>query len=243
MPEHRGIREVSERLSEPPAANRVSDRVAARLLDMIAQGQLAPGERLPGERQLAEQMGVSRVSIRAALQRLKAQGFLAAVQGGGTRVLSSAGDMDPALTEMVRRKLDNLYDLAEIRLVLESWAAGRAARNATADQVDEIERTVEAMARPERSELRGRDDMEFHLAIGRAAASPVYMHILSVVRETLGHMLEFHRYELFGPGHDETVLTQHRVVAEAIRRGDAAAASQAMSAHLTWVLERYQRSA
>lgn len=242
---------MSERLlSQPSAADRagnrtgdrISDRVAARLLDMIAQGHLAPGERLPGERQLAERMGVSRVSIRAALQRLKAQGFLVAVQGGGTRVLSSASDMDPALTEMVRRKLDNLYDLAEIRLVLESWAAGRAARNATVEQVDEIERAVEAMARPDRTEQRGRDDMEFHLAVGKAAASPVYMHILSVIRETLGHMLEFHRYELFGPGHDEILLAQHRAVLEAIRHGDAAAASQAMGAHLTWVLQRYQRS-
>lgn len=233
---------MSERPSEPSATDRVSDRIATRLLDMIAQGHLTPGERLPGERQLAEQMGVSRVSIRAALQRLKAQGFLAAVQGGGTRVLSSTSDMDPALTEMVRRKLDNLYDLAEIRLVLESWAAGRAARNATLGQLDEIERTVEAMAQPEREGMRGQDDMAFHLAIGKAAASPVYMHILSVVRVTLGHMLEFHRYELFGPGHDETVLAQHRAVLEAIRQGDAEAASQAMSAHLSWVLERYQRS-
>ncbi|HSK38856.1 MAG TPA: winged helix-turn-helix domain-containing protein, partial [Arenibaculum sp.] len=72
---------------------RVSDRVAARLLDMIAQGHLTPGQRLPGERLLAEQMGVSRVSVRAALQRLKTQGFLAAVQGGGTRVVSSTRDM------------------------------------------------------------------------------------------------------------------------------------------------------
>ena len=47
---------------------RVSDRIAQNLLKLIASGELAPGERLPGERQLADMMGVSRVSVRAALQ-------------------------------------------------------------------------------------------------------------------------------------------------------------------------------
>lgn len=221
------------------AGDRVSDRVAARLLDSIARGELTPGQRLPGERQLAVQMGVSRVSIRAALQRLKAQGFLAAVQGGGTRVLSSTRDMDPALTEMIRGKLDNLYDLAEIRLVLEAWAAGRAARNATGELLDEIARTIDLMADPARLAQRGRDDMDFHLAIGKASGSPVYTHILSVIRETLGPMLNFHRHELFDRGDDMTVLEQHRAVYAAIAARDPERASEAMRTHLAWVLTRY----
>ena len=69
---------------------RVADRVAQELLRLIAAGKLAPGERLPGERHLAEMMHVSRVSVRAALQQLKTQGFVASVQGGGTRVLAAS---------------------------------------------------------------------------------------------------------------------------------------------------------
>ncbi|HEV7372687.1 FadR/GntR family transcriptional regulator [Arenibaculum sp.] len=234
---------MTEQAPDGPAAehlgDRVSDRVAARLLDSIARGELTPGQRLPGERQLAEQMGVSRVSVRAALQRLKTQGFLAAVQGGGTRVLSSTRDMDPALTELIRVKLDNLYDLAEIRLVLEAWAAGRAARNATAEHLDEMGRTIGRMADPARLAQRGRDDMEFHLAVGKASGSPVYTHILSVIRETLGHMLDFHRHELFAADDDLTVLEHHRAVHAAIAARDPQRASDAMRAHLAWVLERY----
>jgi DNA-binding FadR family transcriptional regulator len=164
-------------------------------------------------------MGVSRVSVRAALQQLKTQGFLTAVQGGGTRVLSTAGDMDPALTEMIRVKFDNLYDLAEIRVILESWAARRAAMNATPEQVAEIGRTV--------------------IAIGKAAGSPIYMHILSVIRDTLTQMLEFHRHELFDRSEDKTVLAQHRAIHRAIDRRDPDAAAAAMTAHLNWVLEHY----
>ncbi|WP_247881015.1 FadR/GntR family transcriptional regulator [Skermanella sp. TT6] len=233
--------ETSE-AAEPAAkagADRVSDRVATKLLDMIARGELTPGQRLPGERQLAEQMQVSRVSVRAALQQLKTQGFLAAVQGGGTRVLSTAGDMDPALTEMIRVKFDNLYDLAEIRVILESWAARRAAVNATPEQVAEIGRTVVAMAQPSRGKLRATDDVDFHIAIGKAAGSPVYMHILSVIRDTLTQMLEFHRHELFERSEDKVVLAQHRAIHRAIDRHDPDAAAAAMTAHLTWVLDHY----
>ena len=228
--------------TEPVAkygGDRVSDRVAAKLLDMIAHGELTPGQRLPGERQLAEQMGVSRVSVRAALQQLKTQGFLTAVQGGGTRVLSTAGDMDPALTEMIRIKFDNLYDLAEIRVILESWAARRAAMNATPEQVAEIGRTVMAMAQPSRGKLRATDDVDFHIAIGKAAGSPIYMHILSVIRDTLTQMLEFHRHELFDRSEDRIVLAQHRAIHRAIDRREPDAAAAAMTAHLNWVLEHY----
>jgi GntR family transcriptional regulator, transcriptional repressor for pyruvate dehydrogenase complex len=237
-----GVLTGTSEAAEPVAkygADRVSDRVATKLLDMIAHGELTPGQRLPGERQIAEQMGVSRVSVRAALQQLKTQGFLTAVQGGGTRVLSTAGDMDPALSEMIRIKFDNLYDLAEIRVILESWAARRAAMNASPEQVAEIGRTVVAMAQPSRGKLRATDDVDFHIAIGKAAGSPIYMHILSVIRDTLTQMLEFHRHELFDRSEDKTVLAQHRAIHRAIDRHDPDAAGAAMTAHLTWVLEHY----
>jgi GntR family transcriptional regulator, transcriptional repressor for pyruvate dehydrogenase complex len=221
-------------------ADRVSDRVADKLLDMIARGDLTPGQRLPGERQLAEQMEVSRVSVRAALQKLKTQGFLAAVQGGGTRVVSSASDMDPALYEMIRLKFDNLYDLAEIRVILEAWAARRAAIHATPEQVAEIARTIAAMAQPTRGRMRAADDVDFHVAIGKAAASPIYMHLLSVIRETLTQMLEFHRTELFDRTEDKIILAQHRAIYRAIERHDPDAAATAMSARLNWVLDHYQ---
>ena len=103
-----------------------ADQVARTITDLIAGGSLSPGERLPGERQLAERMGVSRVSVRAALQRLKAQGMVTSVQGGGTRVASASANLDAGLAVLLRGKLDNLHDLAEIRMALETWAAGRA---------------------------------------------------------------------------------------------------------------------
>ncbi|WP_366656822.1 FadR/GntR family transcriptional regulator [Fodinicurvata sp. EGI_FJ10296] len=234
--------------NDPESADRgVADRVADALHERIADGRLAPGERLPGERRLAEQMGASRVSVRAALQRLKAQGFVVSVRGGGTRVVSSAAEMDTALTDLVRSKLDNLHDLAEIRLSLETWAARRAAERATPDQIAEIRARLDAMAA---AEPQGRfgpgkaiEDVRFHVAIGTAAGSPVYMHILSVVRDVLTQMLSYHRYRLFAaPGDDETLLSQHRAIFEAIAAHRPREAEAAMGAHLQWILDRYRRA-
>ena len=77
-------------------------------------------------------------------------------------------------------------------------------------------------------------------AIGKAAGSPVYSHILSVIRDILTQMLEFHRHELFMAEEDDRrVLEHHHAIYEAIAAHQPAAADAAMRRHLEWVLEHY----
>lgn len=243
---------MSAKISEPivtPAAKRragdpgrVSDRVADRLLARIASGEWAPGKRLPGERQLAEEMGVSRVSVRAALQTLKTQGLIDAVQGGGTRVVSNSQCMDPGLAQLVRVNQDNLADLAEIRASLEVWAVRRAAETATEENLAEM---AEIMVATEADISRGKhkteNDIRFHLAIAKASGSAIYMHVMGLFRGILHEMLDYHRYEMFSTQEDDqTILDHHRAIFEGIRRRDAAAAARAMQTHLGWVVARYR---
>lgn len=221
---------------------RVSDRIADRILARIASGEWAPGQRLPGERQLAEDMAVSRVSVRAALQSLKTQGFLDAVQGGGTRVISNAACMDPSLVQLVRVNQENLADLAEIRGIIEVWAARRAAVRATPALLAEL---AEIMAATEDDINRGKhkteNDIRFHLAIAKASDSGIYMHVMGMFRGILQTMLDFHRYEMFPtPEDDQTILGHHRAIHEAIKAGDAEQAAAAMQTHLGWVVARYR---
>jgi len=211
---------------------------------MVASGDIEPGDRLPSERRLAEKLGVSRVSVRAALQRLKAQGFLAAVQGGGTRVVKAAADADPALAELVRLDRSNLLDLMELRAQMEIWAARKAALSATPDDLIEISAALNAMnsdAAPT-PEDKARADVDFHMAIARASHSVVYRHLLSVVRETLTEMLKYHRTVLFGsPADDRTIMTQHGDILSAIESGDPTKAEDAMRRHMTWTRDHYDR--
>jgi DNA-binding FadR family transcriptional regulator len=219
----------------------VAEWVATRLLDRIARGELVPGERLPGERQLAEQLNVSRVSVRAALQTLKTQGFLMAVQGGGTRVVSSAGAMDGALIEMVRVKRDNLCDLVEIRMALESWATRRAAERATPDQVETIRRSLVAMTAPKREGHAAAQEVDFHMAVAQASGSPVYLHLMATIRDILGHMLEAQHTEPFAEGSEALLVEHHQAIFDAIARRDPDGAAAAVAAHLGWVLDHYQK--
>ncbi len=224
------------------ARERVADRVAQELLHLIAAGELAPGERLPGERQLAEMMNVSRVSIRTALQQLKTRGFIAAVQGGGTRVLAAAGNQgESALAQLVQVDRQNLYDLAEIRAGLEVWAARRAAERGGEEQVAGVMTALERMSEPGRPQTyKAQDDLRFHMAVGKASGSAVYMHLMSTLSEILEEMFAYHRYTLqTGPDYDRLLLDQHRAIGAAIRAGDGEAAAQAMAAHLQTVLSSY----
>ena len=224
----------------PVKAQKVSERVAGLILDQISNGDLTPGERLPGERQLAESLGVSRVSVRAALQKLKAQGFLEAVQGGGTRVISSAGDMDSPLTALLQTNSGNLHDLAEIRGGLEVWAARKAALNATEEDVKRLEAVIAAMEKA-RGTDKAVEDINFHYALARATGSVVYVHIFDVIRDTLTSTLEYHQYRPVREFIDDQVLIeQHRSVLEAIKTRNPNDAAKAMSAHLESVLKRYE---
>ncbi len=231
--------------SKPKAGNgtRISDQVTDRILARIASGEWGPGHRLPGERQLAEEMGVSRVSIRAALQSLKTQGLLDAVQGGGTRVIASSAAMDPGMMELVRVNRDNLHDLAEIRAILEAWAVGRAALNRSDSDLTELARIMAATeADIAGGAHKSENDVCFHLAIAKASGSGIYLHIMAVIRGILHQMVDYHRYELF-PSHedDRVILGQHRAIFEAVKAKDPVAAEAAMRAHLGFVLTRYSR--
>ena len=228
------------RFNEIPR-ERVADRVAQELLRLIAGGSLVPGERLPGERQLAQMMNVSRVSVRAALQQLKAQGLVAATQGGSTRIIASSESLDRGLGRLVRADLRNLLDLAELRAQLEAWAARRAARLARPEQVEEIARLFAVMADPERDpKHKAEDDFAFHMAIARASDSPVYLHLLSVLGDIFSENCAFHRFELCPtPEDDRRFLAEHRAVLDAIRAGDEAGAAKAMTDHLASVIAAY----
>ncbi len=220
---------------------RVADRVAQELLRMIASGSLVPGERLPGERQLAQMMNVSRVSVRAALQQLKAQGLVSATQGGSTRIIASSETLNRGLGRLVRADPRNLLELAELRAQLEAWAARRAARLARPEQLEDIARLFAVMADPERDpKHKAEDDFAFHMAIARASDSPVYLHLLSVLGDIFSENCAFHRFELCPtPEDDRRFLAQHRAVLEAIRAGDEAGAAKAMMDHLSSVIAAY----
>lgn len=111
---------------------RLSDDIVEQLEGMILEGTLKSGERLPAERALAEQFGVSRPSLREAIQKLSAKGLLVSRQGGGNYVATSLGSTfsDPLL-QLLESNPEAQRDLLEFRHTLEASCAFYAALRAT----------------------------------------------------------------------------------------------------------------
>ncbi len=125
---------------------RLSDDIVAQLEAMILEGTLKSGERLPAERVLAEQFGVSRPSLREAIQKLVAKGLLVSRQGGGNYVTESLGATfsDPLL-HLLEGNPEAQRDLLEFRHTLEGSCAYYAALRATSLDHQRLTEAFEAL--------------------------------------------------------------------------------------------------
>lgn len=183
----------------------------------IIRGELAAGEILSANA-IALQLGVSATPVREAMIELSQDGVVEAVRNRGFRIIPmSRADLEQMLA---------------VRLLLEVPAAGEVAGAFTADelrQLEEIVRTGEQSAG--RGELADflEHDREFHLALLQRAGNPYLTGMVLGLRD---------RRRLDGPGRgqDRAALVEqashHRLLLEAIARGDRAAAEETMRRHL-----------
>ena len=166
----------------PVQQRRLSDDIVERIEALILEGSFQAGERLPAERALAEEFGVSRPSLREAIQKLVARGLLISRHGGGTFVSESLGSSfrDP-MVELLEHNPEAQRDLIEFRHTLEGSCAYYAALRATEP---DRERLKTAFERVQDSYLRqgrisraeeGRNDALFHLAIAEASHNAVLL--------------------------------------------------------------------
>ena len=163
----------------------VAERVADDLKQQITKGRYAPGDRLPGERQLSDSLNVSRVSVRAALQKLKAQGLVSAVQGGGTRVIAKAPQLDAPLAELILESPGNLTDLVAIKTQILQWAADRAVLNHLDADVLQLGSIIEEMRGASRPVDVSALDTKFYAHLYRASGSAVFLHLSSVIDDVI----------------------------------------------------------
>lgn len=163
----------------------VSERVAKELKRHIASGEFAPGDRLPGERQLSEALNVSRVSVRAALQKLKAQGLVSAVQGGGTRVIAKAPQLDSPLAGLVLENQENLQDLVNLRTVMLRWAADKAVINHTSTDIVLLDEILQKMRASSKASEVSMLDLKFYAILFKTSGSAVFLHLTGVIDDII----------------------------------------------------------
>jgi GntR family transcriptional regulator, transcriptional repressor for pyruvate dehydrogenase complex len=210
----------------------VKERVAGQLRDLIEAGSLQAGQQLPSERELAEQLGVSRSTVREAVQFMGALGLVEIRHGSGTFVRPE-GDRAQLPSEWLRwtqRHQVQVHELLEVRRGLEAVAAELAA-----ERSHDLSAMQEALADMQTA-LDGPDvpglveaDLAFHTALAAASGNTALRHLT----ESLGRELLRERGAIWNePGRPERSLREHRRIYEAVRAGDSLGARTALVDHL-----------
>jgi DNA-binding FadR family transcriptional regulator len=204
----------------------------ARLVQAIRLGIVAAGERLPPERALAEQLQVSRVTLREALAELREAGLLSSRRGrgGGTFVVWCGEGVTPQgdATAVARQMGESLHDALDFRRVLEGGAAALAAMRAlSAAQRAHLTSCLHA-SRERDPATRRLNDSRLHLAIAAAAGSPSLAAAIADVQLTLDRLLAAIPVLRRNLDHSDA---QHTRIVEAILAGDGACARAVMEEH------------
>jgi GntR family transcriptional regulator, transcriptional repressor for pyruvate dehydrogenase complex len=223
---------------------RVADKVADQLKRLISDGVVKVGGRLPPERELAEQMGVSRVSVREALQQLEMLGMLETVHGGGSIVRNITGqEIRKTLEIFLERDPKRVLELAELRAFMEAWAAREAAKHRTEADLETIRGYLEEMELDfERGQIRYDVDFKFHTEIAAATHNTIYLHLIDNIYTLINYSIKVHREDVFtGRGDQEMILNHHRNIYDTIRAGNPDAAEAAMKEHLAFVVREFRR--
>lgn len=230
----------------PLRQRRLSDDIVARLEAMILEGTLKAGERLPAERVLAEQFGVSRPSLREAIQKLAAKGLLSSRQGGGTYVCENLGSTfsDP-LMHLLENNVDAQRDLLEFRHTLEGSCAYYAALRATdmdrqrlGEAFERLQGCYGRAGEVTRAE-EGAADASFHLAIAEASHNAVLLHTIRGLFDLLKRNVVTNIGGMYAlRGETRGMLNaQHRALFEAIMEGRAEDARALSNQHIDYVQE------
>jgi GntR family transcriptional repressor for pyruvate dehydrogenase complex len=213
------------------ARPRLYEQVASAILGWVRENGLKVGDRLPPERELAARLGVSRATVSQALVAMEVVGVISVRHGDGAVLVEQPGASK--VVEAVRSHAQRLPDIIDAREALEVKLAALAADRRTDDDLAAIDAALALMERDIASGGRGVEgDEQFHAAVTDAGHSPLLARLMTelsdLIRET---RLE----SLSEPDRPAQSLQGHRKIADAIRRGDAAAAAAAMKEHVVLV--------
>ncbi|QEA14617.1 transcriptional regulator LldR [Comamonas flocculans] len=225
---------------------RLADHVVEKVLALVQSRRLQPGQRLPAERRLAEDLGVSRTSVREAIQKLTSQGILASRRGDGTYLQTHPtaewlrGAMEP-LAGLIDSDPHYRYDVLETRHALETSTAWLAAQRATAQDKTHIRRCFNVMLQYQRSghaELAARADAQFHLAIAEASHNLVLVQVMHSLFTLMLSTVERNRLDMFrlsAPQTLQELTQQHEDLMLAVLEGDPQRARSSIGVHLEHV--------
>lgn len=208
----------------------VTDQIVEYLKANIESGAWKVGEKIPSENQMVSELGVSRSSIRTALQHLMGIGVLKSYQGKGTFLINDqVENWDEAEYKITSEDCMDIYKVLEFRKLLEPGACVLAMEHCDEKIIVCLETYLEQMNQHQGDRAKFvRADLKFHEVISRASGNPLLEKSLhKVFLESRKNHEQMN--ELFGY---ESGLRYHTKLLEAFRDRDAKRAYEIMEQHL-----------
>ncbi|WP_066190234.1 FadR/GntR family transcriptional regulator [Gracilibacillus timonensis] len=211
---------------ETVAVEKIPQTIVAQIRKRLVDGELKPGQSLPSELKLAEMFGVSRSSVRDAMQILESTGYVNRRKKGGTTIRSITFK---DIANMYTPKTENvaLYDLLETREVLETSVVQFAINRASEQDIDELEKTIDWMIN--RPDQAAEADIVFHITLARISQNQVMLNIIESLEEIMNQLQE---KTIDYPGRLDEIIREHKQIVQAIRNKDEQSAIYCMRMHI-----------
>jgi GntR family transcriptional repressor for pyruvate dehydrogenase complex len=211
----------------------ITDDALARLKDLILSGQLEPGSQLPPEQELASQLGASRSSMREAVRALTYMRLVEVRRGLGTFVTG----LEPALllegvrTAAEAARDESIFEIFEVRRILEPATAGVAASRITEAQLAELRGHLDAMRKATRNPAEFMcHDEAFHDRVAHVAGNS---WLEALLRGLAAPTIQIRTRRLqAGEQVPEVTITQHEQIYDALARRDPVLAEATSLLHI-----------
>lgn len=203
--------------------------VRDRVIELIINKKLKPGDKLPNEFQLAEELNVSRGTIREAVKILTAENVVEIKRGQGTYVNHTPGiSDDPLGFKFKSDKYKLMLDCMELRLVLEPEIANMSAIRASKKDINSIvswKNIVEEQINSNKD--HSQSDIEFHTAIANSTNNHVMSNVIPIITTAIPLFISITEFKL-----TESTIYYHNEIVNAIINRNGNLASKMMYRHI-----------
>ncbi len=235
---------------KPIRPKRVTHEIVGQIQELMGSGALKPGSRLPPEREMAQQLGVSRPTLREAMGVLEHLGLVRSIQGDGTYVMNAAErSLRDPLQELILASEKRMVELAEFRTEVESWAVTLAAKRIEPQELELLKEILEEMRLGlEQGKPVHHLDADFHLSLAKATHNGIYYHVANTIFYLFAEVTRISHERIFRSQRDQLqLLEEHTAIYKAVEQGRGEEAGRLMRAHLTrteeWFKSTYGEAA
>lgn len=220
--------------------------VVQHLSQLIQNGQLQPGDKLPTESAIMGDMQVSRTVVREAISRLQASGQVETRHGIGTFVIETPATDNFRIAEQDMATVDDVIAVLELRISLETEAAGLAAERASPEQLTTMAQALQAFSDAIRADSDAvPSDFQFHMEVAKATGNRHFADLMTYLGTHIIPRTRINTADQAPEGKQvylERVHSEHERIYKAIRQHDTEAARAAMRTHLANSRERLRKA-